>query len=367
YRQQVTNLGHHLDAIEHYTATAETAAQARQLRPRVAGLLSEQNRILALYSSGDAAGATAAIDDGTETAYMSEVVSLADAIQRGDIAQLEADQRRINLLAKASRDVSLASLGITLLLAILVYYLYLKGIQSERRLDRAKDEFVSLASHQLRTPATGVKSILATLVSGDLGELSPRQLHFAHKALESNDRGLAVIEELLNVAKADAGRLVLNPTTFDAAELVRAVVADQQAGLAAKQLNLQVDLPAQPVTVTADHEKLYMALGNLLDNASKYTPAGGSVEVGLTNRRGSVRLAVGDNGSGIAKAELPLIFDRFGRSASAENAHIEGTGLGLYLVGRVVELHRGRIKVTSRLGKGTKFVMIIPKRKSVSV
>ncbi|HEY6736353.1 MAG TPA: CHASE3 domain-containing protein, partial [Candidatus Saccharimonadia bacterium] len=156
YRQQVTNLGHHLDAIEHYTATAETAAQARQLRPRVAGLLSEQDRILALYSSGDAAGATAAIDDGTETAYMSEVVSLADAIQRGDIAQLEADQRRINLLAKASRDVSLASLGITLLLAILVYYLYLKGIQSERRLDRAKDEFVSLASHQLRTPATGV-------------------------------------------------------------------------------------------------------------------------------------------------------------------------------------------------------------------
>ena len=363
YRQHIAAIPGRLEAVEQDTAPAAVMPQVGKLRPLVNQFLNEQDRVLALYRSGDAAGAIAALDTGTETSLLSQLVVQAGAIQEGDIAQLSTDRTRINTLAEASRDISLVSLVITLVLAVVAYYLYLRGIQSERRLDRAKDEFVSLASHQLRTPATGVKSILATLVAGDLGPLSPRQLHFAQKALDSNERGLAVIEELLNVAKADAGRLVLNLTSFDAADLVRAVITDQQASIADKQLTLNVLLPKSAAPLKADHEKLYMALGNLLDNARKYTPAGGTIDVVLAARRQSVRVSIADTGIGIAKAELAHIFDRFARASAAEAAHVEGTGLGLYLVSQIVELHGGHISVNSKIGNGTKFVMIIPKRK----
>jgi signal transduction histidine kinase len=196
-----------------------------------------------------------------------------------------------------------------------------------------------------------------------VGPLSQRQLYFATKALESNDRGLQVIEELLNVAKADAGRLVLNLTTFSVAELIQGVVSEQRDAIAAAQLELEVVLPGKDIDLTADHDKLYMAIGNLLDNARKYTPPGGNITLKVIQRARSVRFSVSDTGPGVPPDDIPHIFDRFARSASPHVQHIEGTGLGLYLVRSVAELHRGRVKVKNHSKKGATFVMIIPKRR----
>lgn len=361
YRQLVAQLPGKADHLTETATPSSLMSTVQKIPALVRQILDEQDRTLAVYRSGDVSGTAAALDAGAETNLTDQLKSTISSLESGDIAQLNSDRSYIDMLSKISRDISLASLVLTLVLAVLVHYLYLKGIQAERRLDRAKDEFVSLASHQLRTPATGVKSILATLIAGDVGELTPRQKHFATKALESNERGLAVIEELLNVAKADAGRLVLNPTRFDLAGLVTAVVVEQQPQINAKRIHLSVNVPAAGAGVYADRDKLYMAIGNLVDNACKYTAEEGEIEVSLNERFHDMRLTIADNGQGIAKDDLPRIFERFGRAALTGD-HTEGTGLGLYLVSRVVELHHGRIKANSQLGKGSKFVMIIPKR-----
>lgn len=366
YRQVLPQIQATLDSISGTPAPSGADEDMARLPSVVAPVLQEQDRLLALVNAGQLDGARAALQAGTEAALMSQVDALINRLNGADLAQLVADRQRINLLARISRDINLASLAMTLILAITLYYLYLKGIQAERRLDRAKDEFVSLASHQLRTPATGVKSILAMLVAGDLGSLSPRQLHFANKAAESNERGLAIIEELLNVAKADAGRLVLNETNFDLSALVEGIVNEQQPQIDARQLKLNLRLPNEPLELTADRDKLYMAIGNLIDNARKYTPAEGTINVSLSEHFRDIRLSVADTGMGIPRDELPHIFERFGRARDVQGGQVEGTGLGLYLVNRVVELHQGRIRVTSRKGKGSKFVMIIPKRKPVN-
>jgi signal transduction histidine kinase len=263
-------------------------------------------------------------------------------------------------LADGSRDISVGTLIVTLLVAGIINHLYIKAIEAERKLDLAKDEFVSLASHQLRTPATGVKSILSTLAAGDFGPLAERQAYFVNKALKSNERELAVIEELLNVAKADAGRLVLNPSQVDVGTLVDTVVSEQRIGIEAKHIQLKVKHPARPVVITADHDKLYMALSNLIDNARKYTPESGTISVRVSRRDAGAAVEVADTGIGIDASEIGQIFDRFGRARAALAGNVDGAGLGLYLTHRITELHQGSIEVDSKLGRGSCFTLFLP-------
>ncbi len=294
------------------------------------------------------------------TATMDQVQTLAASIETTQTAQLNRDRNHVQFLSDIARDVSLLTLILTLTLAIFMYYLYLTAIQSERRLDRAKDEFVSLASHQLRTPATGIKSILSTLVAGDFGPLNDRQTYFMHRAIESNERGLGIIEELLNVARADAGRLILRSAEFELGPLISAIAGEQKGAITEKHQQLSIKQPNRPLKIFADEEKLYMAIGNLLDNARKYTPEFGKITLSIYARHGEVYIEVADTGMGIHPDELERIFDRFQRASDAIRGNVEGTGLGLYLARRIAELQGGTIEVTSRLGKGTKFVMILP-------
>jgi signal transduction histidine kinase len=285
--------------------------------------------------------------------------------QLGDLAKRLAASRGqsrddITTYASLARGVALLTLALTLGLAILVFRLYHKAIEAERELDRAKDEFVSLASHQLRTPASGIKSILATVLAGDFGALNDRQRHFLGRALESNERELNIIEELLNVAKADAGRLVLRPSEVDLRELIRTVLAEQRRAIDEKRLKISVKQPNKPLRLLADREKLYMAIGNLVDNARKYTPEEGKITITVHGRKGMVAIEVTDTGMGIDEADLAHVFDRFKRANSVLEGSIEGTGLGLYLARRIVELHRGNLQVNSRKGRGSTFIMTLP-------
>jgi signal transduction histidine kinase len=366
YRQLASQIPHRLESAEKAAVPASLTSEMERLRPLITQVRDEQDRLMALAESGNTPAALAALETGAEAQLTSQTAALVAVIQDGDVTQLTLERARITTLAQLARNITLSSLALTLLLAVLVYWLYLKAIKAERMLDKAKDEFVSLASHQLRTPATGVKTILATLSSGDIGPLNPRQAYFLRRATESNDRGLQIIEDLLNVAKADAGRLVLNATTFNLDELLGAIVAEQKAAIEAKHITLRIKQPDLPVTITADRDKLYMAIGNLLDNARKYTPESGTITLSLSAKPHQFRVTVADTGVGIAPADISHIFDRFQRTGEAEKDHVEGTGLGLYLVRSVVELHGGSIKATSRRDHGSKFVMIIPQRKKKS-
>ena len=323
--------------------------------------LGELKQTVELYKAGNIADAMAIVQSGSGQQVGDNIRGRITQIQDDEAALLAKDRQRVTFLATLARDISIVTLLISLPLAGLVYWLYLKAIQSERRLDRAKDEFVSLASHQLRTPATGIKSILSMLVAGDFGHLNDRQEHFMRRALESNERELGIIEELLNVAKADAGRLVLHAAEFELESLITVIVNEQRPAIEEKKQSVKIQAPSQPLRIVADEEKLYMAIGNLVDNARKYTPESGSISVTISVRRGEAYVEVSDSGIGIGPDELSHVFDRFQRASDAVRGNVEGAGLGLYLARRIAELHDGTIEVSSKLGKGTKFVMILPR------
>jgi len=334
--------------------------QINKLSTLVKQKLTELAGTITLRQSGDTAAAQQVVASGTSKVLTDQIRSVAQEVQSAEAAQIDRDRSNITTLAALARDISVVSVIIVIGLSIVVYWTYLKAIQSERVLDRAKDEFVSLASHQLRTPATGIKSILSTLAAGDFGPLNDRQQYFLRRALESSERELGIIEELLNVAKADAGRLILHISTFELGGLIDTIVGEQRAAITEKQQELTVKRPSRPITLVADEEKLYMAIGNLLDNARKYTPEFGKIAITISNSHGIAKIEVADSGIGIDSEEINHIFDRFHRASEAVRDQVEGAGLGLYLASRIAQLHEGSIEVSSRLGKGTKFVMILP-------
>ena len=360
YQSAINQILPDLSKLNALTQQQASNAKLAQLYPLVNQKVDELNRTITLAQNGDSTGAQAMVQSGKGKLLMDQIRQIDTQAQNDESVQLSNDRNTINNLATLARNISLVSLLATLGLTGLVYFIYVKAIHSERRLDRAKDEFVSLASHQLRTPATGIKSILSTLVAGDFGPLNDKQAYFMKRALESNERELGIIEELLNVAKADAGRLILHATNFDLDTLVSSVAEEQSAAIAKKGQNLALHHSKKPLQIYADEEKLYMAIGNLLDNARKYTPEDGQLSIVVSQHYGNAHIEVVDSGIGIEPDEIEHIFDRFHRAHDALEGNVEGAGLGLYLASRIAELHEGTIEVSSKRGIGTKFVMILP-------
>ena len=318
---------------------------------------------VALHRSGEVSQALDLVASGEGQRLMSAINSERKAVDAEYAVTLSMKDREAAARGNQALVIVLAAAVMTLLLSPLVYYLYVRAIASERELDHAKDEFVSLASHQLRTPATGIKSILSMVVAGDFGSLNEKQDRILRRALDSNEREIAIIEELLNVAKADAGRLVLRPSEVNLVELIENIVGEQASAIRDKNLILRFKRPHDDISLVGDEDKLYMAIGNLVDNARKYTPADGCIEIILRGRRGQVEIEVADSGVGIEEGDIARVFDRFHRGRGMLMGTVDGTGLGLYLARRIAELHNGSIEVDSKKGHGSRFTMILPLRR----
>ncbi len=236
----------------------------------------------------------------------------------------------------------------------------IRDITKEREVDRLKSEFVSLASHQLRTPATAVKGLLSLLLEGYNGTLTAEQTENLTQAFAENEHELKIIDDMLDVAKLDAGQIVLEYAPVDIASLLRSAVAEQHELIRGRRQVVHIEAP-KSLTITADKAKLQMVFDNLLTNASKYSPEGGKVELKLKQTAHQLMIQVKDDGIGIAAKDLPNLFKRFSRAANAEKTGASGSGLGLYLAKQIVDLHRGRIQVASELGRGSTFTVILPK------
>ncbi len=328
---------------------------------RRAGLL---NQIIDVYHGQGPSAAAELVRRGQGETAMSEVrakVTIAnEALDRNLVSsRASADQHTRNTLI-----VLLVGLPLSAALGVVVYLLFIRTITREREVDQARDEFVSLAAHQLRTPAAGIKAILAMTLAEDFGEISSRQRFFLDKAYASNERSLCLVNDMLEVARLDAGRFELRLNNFDLREVVREAVIEQRQSIEAKRQKLLINQPDEPVEVVADQAKLNMVVGNLLDNASKYTHEQGEISVSILSSDDGVRLHVKDNGVGIKDTDLPEVFDRFKRLDNDLADEAGGSGLGLYLVKRLVELHNGRINVISRVGRGTSFVVELPYEQS---
>jgi PAS domain S-box-containing protein len=238
-----------------------------------------------------------------------------------------------------------------------------RDITQEQELDQAKEEFVSLASHQLRTPASGVKAFISMLLDGYAGELTDQQRGILEKAAQANERQLEVIGDMLDVARLSAGRIIPEMMTTDLCQLINEVVDEQRPTIDERHQRLQVVLPEGGIELVVDPKLTRMLIDNLVSNASKYTPVGGRIRVSARATKLTHSIKVSDTGVGITRQDMPKLFQRFSRIPNRLSADRGGTGLGLYLVQTVATLHGGRLKVDSRPGRGTTFEVIFPRAK----
>jgi PAS domain S-box-containing protein len=242
-----------------------------------------------------------------------------------------------------------------------------RDLTQERELDRAKEEFVSLASHQLRTPATGVKAYISMLLDGYAGKMTERQKEFLYKVFDSNERQLQIVNDMLNVARADAGRIIPEMVSTNLSALVRDIIDEQAATIRERRQKLKLELAAVRVEGVVDPKLMRMVMENILSNASKYTPEGGTVTVELAMTERLITLSVSDTGVGIAQDDLPRLFKRFSRINNPLSTQRGGSGLGLYLAQTIVLLHQGRLSVESEVGVGTRFTVELPLDRAASI
>ena len=235
-----------------------------------------------------------------------------------------------------------------------------QDVTDVRNLDLAKREFVSLASHQLRTPASGVKAFLSLLLDGYAGDVSSKQRKFIMKAHDANNRQLEIIDNLLNLAAIESGKMKLRKRPIDLNDLVKQCLPNHMHELKSRGQKLSTTYSPVACRVNADASHLLMAIDNLLSNAIKYTPDKGKITVTVTARKTAAYLIVTDTGIGIAPENVKALFEKFSRIQDPASSTVGGSGLGLYLAQYVVKLHRGTITVRSRHGEGTAFKIRLP-------
>jgi signal transduction histidine kinase len=226
-----------------------------------------------------------------------------------------------------------------------------------RELDRLKDEFVALVSHELHTPLTSITGYLELVL--DDPELPDEQRRFLDVVDRNADRLLRLVSDLLLVAQIESGKLALDPEEVDLVDLATQSVEVLRPAADARGIDLHLDVDPIP-SLRGDPARLGQLFDNLVSNAVKFTEPGGRVVVALGVTSEDVVLAVSDNGIGIPVAEQRRLFDRFFRASTAQDRAIEGTGLGLTIVHAIVRAHGGTIEVTSDEGQGTTFRVRLP-------
>ncbi len=227
------------------------------------------------------------------------------------------------------------------------------------RLNKAKSDFVSAVSHELRTPLSAIKGYAALLGSGQFGPMAKPQQERITKVEKHADLLTLLINNLLDIARIESGRITMEQRAIPVQELFSTVQEAVHPQLEAKHLRYTVDLDGVK-ELAGDPQHLQRVFINLLSNAVKYTPDGGAIRVGLSRDGASVVATVSDTGCGIAPEDLPRLFQEFYRANDPINQQVRGTGLGLALVKRIVEAHRGHIWVTSEKGKGSVFHVSLP-------
>ncbi|HEY9723920.1 MAG TPA: ATP-binding protein [Oscillatoriaceae cyanobacterium] len=229
-----------------------------------------------------------------------------------------------------------------------------------RSLDLLKDEFISIVSHELRTPVNAITGFGSILVDGVAGALTPEQSAYVEKMLAGADRLLALINDLLDYSRIQAGKFSLAKERLDAGVVIKdtiTVLADQAAQ---KRVRLHFAEPAEPLLAQADPQRLSQVVLNLVGNAIKFTPEGGRITVGVRRQGEFLRCEVHDTGPGIAASDIPKLFQRFGQLDTGPTRAHRGTGLGLVIVKSLVEAHGGEVGVESQPGQGSTFWFTLP-------
>ncbi|TSC75867.1 MAG: hypothetical protein G01um101430_37 [Parcubacteria group bacterium Gr01-1014_30] len=237
----------------------------------------------------------------------------------------------------------------------------LHDVTREKLIEEMKTEFVSLSAHQLRTPLSAIKWTLRLLLDGELGNITQEQRGFLEKTYQSNERMIALINDLLNVTRIEEGRYLSRRVLIELEQILQIVVNSYKEESKRTNIGFKLEVSKEPLPkVLVDLEKIQVAMQNLLDNAFRYTRAGGQVTVSLKSDKKEVELSVKDSGVGIPKDQQEKVFSKFFRAANAVRIEAEGSGLGLFIAKNIVESHGGRIWFESEEGKGSTFYFTLP-------
>jgi two-component system, sensor histidine kinase and response regulator len=276
----------------------------------------------------------------------------------GKVEQRAMAAGAADYLIKGSFDAQLLSR--TLRYAFQRKQLEEQRVQELVAINRAKDEFISVASHQLRTPATGVKQYIGMVLEGYAGDINEAQQDMLSKAYESNERQLQIVSNLLRVAQVDAGKVQLRTSNVNLTQLIDDILIEQLSKFQLRDQKSVFEKPKEPIMVHIDKTNFRMVLENIIDNASKYSEEGKTVTVSLKTKDNKTIIEIQDQGVGIKADDQDRLFEKFFRIDNPLSTLVGGTGLGLYWAKKIVDLHDGEIDVTSVEGKGTTFHITLP-------
>jgi signal transduction histidine kinase len=219
--------------------------------------------------------------------------------------------------------------------------------------------FIADASHELRTPITALRNFNELLQGAAADDPQARQ-EFLEESERQLERLAWITGNLLNLSRIEAGLVTLDIADHDAGDLIQAGAAAFRPQAEDGDIDLELTLPEPPLSIRCDRHRIEVALSNLLDNARKFTPPGGRVEIGAERGEQAVRIWVEDSGPGIATEDLPRVFDRFYRGRGNDEGAAQGSGLGLAIVRGIAEAHGGRVYAESRPGQGSRFTLELP-------
>ena len=236
-----------------------------------------------------------------------------------------------------------------------------KAYEELKKLDRAKSEFISIASHQLRTPLTVIKGYLSMILEGTYGRLSPKAQKPIENIYQSNERLIELINNLLSVSRIESGRMEMHFEKTSLEDIISSLVDELKIEAKKKNIYLNWEKPKEPLPkVLADRDKIRHVIFNIIDNAIKYTKKGRiTIKTGVLDS--GLRIEVFDTGAGMTKDELSKLFKSFARGTVGSRLYTEGVGLGLYVAKKFVEMHDGSIWAeSSGPGKGSTFYIELP-------
>jgi len=229
------------------------------------------------------------------------------------------------------------------------------------KLDKAKSEFVSIASHQLRTPLTAIKGYISMMLESDYGN-PPEKMKLPLKNIyTSNERLIKLVNDLLNVSRIEAGRIQIKKESFSLQEMINSIIEELKSLTGNKNIYLKLEKLKQKLpNIYADKEKIRQAIVNIIDNAIHYTTKGG-INVKIDEHGSKLRVIITDTGEGMTKTELSYLFESFSRGKAGSKLWTEGAGLGLYVTKKFIELNKGKIWAESQgKNKGSTFYIELP-------
>jgi chemotaxis family two-component system sensor kinase Cph1 len=228
------------------------------------------------------------------------------------------------------------------------------------KINETKEEFIALASHQLRTPATAVKQLTGMLLGDIAGPLNSMQMDMLQKVYISNERGLKIINDLLKTAEIDGNTYKLDLKTYDIVASTKEVIDDLEDTLEQRNQRIWFKSSQKNIQLRMDETNVKLAISNLIENASKYSHPGSEITVSVALIDNAVEISVIDKGVGIDKENRQKIFEKFTRAGNELSDSVTGSGLGLYWVKQIAEMHEGSIELISQPGKGSTFIMKLP-------